>query len=133
MPINGRLAIPLAELVIRASKSSGPGGQHANVTASRIEVVWDVRGSEVVDDWQRSRILERLGPVVTAISQDSRSQRRNRELALERLAARVASALVVEKSRRATKPTRGSKERRLSAKRQASARKSGRRRPNADD
>lgn len=133
LPINGRLAIPLAELVIRASKSSGPGGQHANVTASRIEVVWDVRSSEVVSDWQRSRILERLGPVVTAIAQDSRSQRRNRDLALERLAARVASALVVEKSRRATKPTRGSKERRLDAKRQASARKSGRRRPSADD
>lgn len=123
----------MTELVIRASKSSGPGGQHANVTASRIEVVWDVRASEVVSDWQRSRILDRLGPVVTAIAQDSRSQRRNRDLALERLAARVASALVVEKSRRATKPTRGSKERRLDAKRQASARKSGRRRPNADD
>lgn len=133
LPINSRLAIPLAELLIRASRSSGPGGQHANVTSSRIEVVWDVRTSEAVSDWQRSRILERLGPVVTAISQDSRSQRRNREVALERLAARIGSALIVEKARRPTKPSRGAKERRLSAKRQGSERKAGRRRPSADD
>jgi ribosome-associated protein len=131
--INGRLAIPMAELLIRASRSSGPGGQHANVTASRIEVVWDVNASEVLSDWQRSRILERLGPVVTSISQDSRSQRRNRDLALERLAARISSALVVEKPRRATKPSRGAKERRLTAKKQTGARKAARRRPSADD
>ncbi len=131
--INPRLSIPFTELLIRASRSSGPGGQHANVTASRIEVVWDVRASETVTDWQRTRILERLGPVVTAIAQDSRSQRRNRDLALERLVERVAGALVVQQTRRPTKPTRGGKERRLSAKRQNSDRKAGRRKPGADD
>ncbi len=131
--INSRLAIPLTELVVRASRSSGPGGQHANVTSSRIEVVWDVRASETVTDWQRARIVERLGPVVTALAQDSRSQRRNRDLAFERLAAKVASALVVQQTRRPTKPSRGAKERRLSAKRQNSDRKAGRRKPGADD
>lgn len=131
--INPRLSIPFSELLIRASRSSGPGGQHANVTASRIEVVWDVRASETVTDWQRTRILERLGPVVTAIAQDSRSQRRNRDLALERFVERVAEALVVQQTRRPTKPSRGAKERRLTAKRQNSDRKAGRRRPGADD
>lgn len=131
--INDRLAIPISELLIRASRSSGPGGQHANVTSSRIEVVWDVRASESLSDWQRSRILDRLGPVITAVSQDSRSQRRNRDLALQRLADRVAPALVVERARRATKPSRGAKERRLSAKRRTSQNKAGRQRPSHDD
>lgn len=131
--INDRLAIPLTELLIRASRSSGPGGQHANVTSSRIEVVWDVRASEVLTDWQRDRILSRLGPTVTAVSQDSRSQRRNREVALERLAGRIAPALVVERARRATKPSRGAKERRLSAKKRTGETKAGRRRPGHDD
>lgn len=131
--INDRLAIPISELLVRASRSSGPGGQHANVTSSRIEVVWDVRASESLSDWQRSRILDRLGPVITAVSQDSRSQRRNRDLALQRLADRVAPALVVERARRATKPSRGAKERRLSAKRRTSQNKAGRQRPSHDD
>src|SRR6476659_4227725 len=89
--INGRLAIPLAEIELRASRSSGPGGQHANVTASRVEAVFDVRASATLDDGQRARLLERTGPVVTAVAQEARGQARNRELALERLAAETAS------------------------------------------
>ena len=123
----------MKELVVRASRSSGPGGQHANVTASRIEVVWDVNASESLTDWERSRILDRLGPVVSAIAQDSRSQRRNRDLALDRLAEKIRPALAVQQRRVATKPSRGAKERRLKAKRATSDRKSGRQRPNADD
>jgi ribosome-associated protein len=131
--VNERLAIPIDELLIRASRSSGPGGQHANVTSSRIEVVFDVAASESLDDWQRDRISARLGATVTAIAQDSRSQRRNRELALERLAEKRAGALVVQRARRATKPSRGAKERRLEAKRRTSGNKAGRRRPSSDD
>ena len=131
--ITDRLAIPMTEIVVRASRSSGPGGQHANVTSSRIEVVWDVNASTAVNDWQRDRILTRLGPVITAVSQDSRSQRRNREVALERLAERIAPALHVAKARRPSKPSRGATERRLKAKREASGRKEGRRRPSHDD
>jgi ribosome-associated protein len=131
--INPQLSIPMSELLIRASRSSGPGGQHANVTSSRIEVVFDVAASETLSDWQRERIRERLGAVVTAVSQESRSQRRNRDLALERLAERIAEALVVQRKRRATKPSRGAKERRLQAKRRTSGNKQGRQRPNIDD
>jgi ribosome-associated protein len=131
--INGNLAIPLAEIELRASRSSGPGGQHANVTASRIEAVFDVTASESLTDSQRERILARLGPRVTAIAQDTRSQTRNRELALERLAGRLATALVVQRKRRDTKPSRGARERRLSKKRQRSDIKRGRRRPTGDD
>lgn len=123
----------MKEILVRASRSGGPGGQHANVTASRIEVVWDVEASEAVTDAERERLLTRLGPVVTAVAQDSRSQRRNRDLALDRLAEKVRGALVVQQRRVATKPTRGSKERRLTAKRQTSDRKAGRRRPSSDD
>ncbi len=131
--INDRLALPMDELLIRASRSSGPGGQHANVTSSRIEVVFDVKASETLDDWQRERLLERLGPTVTSVAQETRSQRRNRDLALERLAGRIAAALVVQRARRATKPSRGAKERRLQAKRRTSGNKAGRQRPSHDD
>lgn len=131
--INERLTLPIDELLIRASRSSGPGGQHANVTSSRIEVVFDVAASETLTDWQRDRITSRLGATVTAVSQDSRSQRRNRELALERLVEKLAGALVVQRARRATKPSRGAKERRLQAKRRTSGNKAGRKRPSSDD
>lgn len=131
--IQGRLTIPHDELLIRASRSSGPGGQHANVTASRIEVVFDVNASEVLTDAQRERLLRKLGPTVTAISQDARSQRRNREVALDRLAEKLRTALHVDPPRHATRPTRGSVERRLGAKRRASATKATRRRPTGDD
>ena len=124
--------IPLDEIELRASRSSGPGGQHANVTASRIEAVFDVRASNALTEEQKRRITARCGPRVTAVAQDARSQSRNRELALERLRERLASALHVPRSRRATKPTKASRERRLDAKRQASQRKAARRRPPPD-
>jgi ribosome-associated protein len=121
--------IPLEEVELRASRSSGPGGQHANVTASRIEAVFDVRASNVLTEEQKRRIAARLGPRVTAVAQDARSQSRNRELALARLQERLAKALHVPRSRRPTKPTKASRERRLDAKRQAGQRKAARRRP----
>lgn len=130
--INASLTIPLTEIELRASRSSGPGGQHANVTASRIEAVFDVTASESLSDSQRERILTRLGPRVTAIAQDTRSQMRNRELALERLRERIAAALVTQRARRDTKPSRGARERRLTQKKQRGETKRGRKRPQAD-
>jgi ribosome-associated protein len=131
--IDERLAIPLAEIELCASRSSGPGGQHANVTASRVEAVFDVAASRSLDEARRARLIERLGPVVTAIAQDGRGQYRNRELALSRLAAKVAAALRPQRRRRPTKPTRASRQRRLDQKRRAGERKQGRRRPSSDD
>jgi ribosome-associated protein len=133
LPINRHVAIPLDEVVVRASRSSGPGGQHANVTSSRIEVSFDVEASAALDEAQKRRIIARQGPVVRAIAQDARSQTRNRALALDRLAARIAAALEVPRARRPTKPTKGSRQRRLDAKRRDAERKRGRRRPAADD
>jgi ribosome-associated protein len=127
--VNERLAIPLSEIVVRASRSSGPGGQHANVTASRVEASFDVLASESLSETQRRRLLSRAGPRFVAVAQDARSQARNRELALARLAERIAKALLVPKRRRATKPTAASRERRLSAKRRATQRKRERRPP----
>lgn len=131
--INDRLALPFSELVIRASRSSGPGGQHANVTASRIEISFDVGASQSLTEFQRARLTERLGPTVTAVAQEHRSQLRNRELALQRLAERMSAALVVQRARRKTKPSKGAKERRLQAKRRTSGNKQGRQRPSMDD
>ncbi len=98
--IDRDLAIPLAEIVLRASRSSGPGGQHANVTASRIEASFDVRASRSLNERQRARVLARAGPRVVAVAQDERSQARNRELALARLAERLARALAVPRAPR---------------------------------
>lgn len=127
--INREMTIPLAEVIVRASRSSGPGGQHANVTASRIEASFDVLASSALSEAQRERLLVRIGPRVVAISQDGRSQARNRELALARLRERLAGALTVPKRRRATRPTAASRERRLQAKRRAGERKRERRPP----
>ena len=127
------VAIPLAEVELRTSRSSGPGGQHANVTASRVEAVFDVMASSALSDEQKRRVAARLGPRVTAVSQDSRSQARNREAALERLRDRLMGALTVPRRRRATKPSRGAREERLSAKRRQAERKAARRRPPLDD
>ena len=126
------LAIPLEEIVVRASRSSGPGGQHANVTASRIEAIFDVCASEALTEAQRARLRSRYGPRITAVAQDARSQARNRELALERLRERIERGLHVPRARHATKPTRASKERRLEAKRKLAQRKRDRRRPPTD-
>ena len=131
--IDERLAIPLAEIELRTSRSSGPGGQHANVTASRVEAVFDVEASRSLDEARRVRLLERLGPVVRAVAQDERSQGRNRELALTRLAAKIAAALRVPKHRRPTQPSRAARRRRLDAKRRTGERKQARRRWSTDD
>jgi ribosome-associated protein len=133
MPITRDVALPLREVVVRASRSSGPGGQHANVTASRIEASFDVDASGTLSDAQKARVRARCGPVVRAVAQDARSQARNRELALERLRDRLARALAVPRARHATRPTRASQERRLEAKRRAASRKRGRRRPSGED
>jgi ribosome-associated protein len=127
--VDETLSIPLAEIVLRASRSSGPGGQHANVTASRVEASFDVLASRSLSESQRRRLLERAGPVAVAVAQDERSQARNRELALSRLAERLAAALAVPKPRRATAPSASSREQRLEDKRRTSERKRTRRTP----
>jgi ribosome-associated protein len=123
------LSIPLEEVEVRASRSSGPGGQHANVTASRIDASFDVAASSTLTADQKRRVMARCGPVVRAVAQDTRSQRRNRELALERLAGRIASALAVKRARKPTRPKRAAKERRLQQKRQRGETKRLRGRP----
>ena len=128
MPVARGVAIPLAEVELRASRSSGPGGQHANVTASRIEAVFDVAASRTLDDEQKRRVMARAGPRIVAVAQDARSQARNRELALERLQGRLGAALAVPRRRRPTRPTHASRERRLEGKRQRGQLKRGRRR-----
>lgn len=130
--INGRLSIPLAEIELRTSRSSGPGGQHANVTASRVEAVFDVEASQTLDEAQRARLLERAGATVTAVAQDARGQSRNRELALQRLAAKIAAPLRVPRRRRPTRPTKASRKRRLEQKRRTGERKRGRRAPGGE-
>jgi ribosome-associated protein len=132
MRVTRDVAIPLREIVVRASRSSGPGGQHANVTASRVEASFDAAASPSLDEAQRARVLSRCGPVVRAVAQDERSQARNRELALERLRERLARALHVPRVRRATRPTRASRVRREQAKRRQAQRKADRRRPGED-
>lgn len=127
--IDERLSLPLSEIELRASRSSGPGGQHANVTASRVEAVFDIGASQALDEAQRSRLRERLGPVVTAVAQDARGQSRNRELALQRLAAKIASGLRVQRKRRATRPSRAARQRRLEQKQRVGEKKRGRRKP----
>lgn len=131
--IDERLSIPLGEIELRASRSSGPGGQHANVTASRVEAVFDVEASETLDESQKARLTERAGPVLTAVSQDARGQARNRELALQRLAEKIATGLKVPRRRRPTKPTRASRRRRLEQKRRTAQRKQARQKPVGED
>jgi ribosome-associated protein len=130
--VNEQVVVPLDEIELRASRSSGPGGQHANVTASRIEAVFDVEVSEALTEGQRKLLLRKLGPRVTAIAQDTRSQARNRELALERLGEKLADGLRRPTPRRPTKPSRAARERRLDEKRRTSERKARRRRPTDD-
>src|SRR3954449_1139572 len=132
MEVTRGVSVPLSEVDLRVSRSSGPGGQHANVTASRIEAVFDVASSPSLTEQQRSRLLARAEPRVTAVAQDARSQARNRQLALERLCARLRDAVRVPKRRRATKPSRAARERRLEQKRRAGQRKRERGRPRLD-
>ena len=133
MVIGRHAAIPLREITLRASRSSGPGGQHANVTASRIEAVFDVAASNALTEEQKRRVIARLGPRVVAVAQDERSQTRNRELALQRLQRRLTSALRVARPRHETKPTRASVQRRLDSKRRQASRKRDRRAPGTED
>jgi len=125
-------SIPLDELEWRTSRSGGPGGQHANTSDTRVEVGFSIADSASLGPRQRARLLERLGPVVRATAADTRSQARNRELALERLRARLAEGLRVPRPRRPTAPSEAARRRRLEAKRRRSARKRERRPPSAD-
>ncbi len=121
--------VPIEEVELRASRSSGPGGQHANKTASRIEAVFDVTASASLTAAEKERIIARLGERVSAVAQDARSQTRNRGLAIERLRAKLLEALAPRKSRRPTRPSRAARERRLEGKRQRAQRKRERRPP----
>ncbi len=129
MPVGNRAAIPLSEITVRASRSSGPGGQHANVTASRIEAVFDVEASEALSEEQKRLIISRLGTRVVAVAQDARSQSQNRELALARLRDRLERALHVARPRTPTRPTRASELRRREDKRTQAQRKRQRQPP----
>jgi ribosome-associated protein len=126
------IALPLAEIELRTSRSSGPGGQHAQKTETRVEAVFDVEASAQLTETQKRRIVERLGPVVRAVAQDERSQARNRELALERLGSQLAAALRPVRKRRPTKPTASSREERLDTKRRRATTKRLRRPPDPD-
>jgi ribosome-associated protein len=133
MPLGRHGAVPLREIELRASRSSGPGGQHANVTASRIEAIFDVAASAALSDEQKRRIIARAGPRLVAVAQDERSQARNRDLALERLRRRLMAALTVPRPRRPTKPTEAAVDRRLDAKRRQAERKRSRRTPGEEE
>jgi ribosome-associated protein len=123
------VAIPVSEIELRFSRSSGPGGQHAQKTETRVEAAFDVEASTALTPAQKDRVIRRAGAVIRAVAQDERSQARNRELALERLVAALREALKVERRRRPTKPTPASRERRLEQKRRRSDVKQLRRPP----
>ena len=123
------VVLPLAEVELRFSRSSGPGGQHANTAETRVEAVLDVESTSALTEAQRRRVLAKAGPVLRAVAQDERSQWRNRELALERLVEQLRAALRVERRRVPTKPPRAARERRLEGKRRRAATKRLRRPP----
>ena len=123
------VTIPISEIQLRFSRSSGPGGQHAQKTETRVEAVFDVEASEALTDSQKARVTRKAGPVLRAVAQDERSQARNRELALERLTETLREALRVERRRRPTKPSPASRERRLTQKRRRGETKQLRRKP----
>jgi ribosome-associated protein len=123
------VAIPVSEIELRFSRSSGPGGQHAQKSETRVEAVFDVEASTGLTPIQKSRVIRRAGPVLRAVAQDERSQARNRELAVERVVDSLREALKVPRRRRPTKPTAASRERRLREKRRRSETKQLRRPP----
>ena len=123
------VTLPLSEIDLRFSRSSGPGGQHAQKSETRVEAIFDVEASTALSSVQKSRVVRKAGPVLRAIAQDERSQARNRELAVERLVESLRQALRVERRRRPTKPTAAARERRLEEKRRRSQTKRLRRPP----
>ena len=127
--MTSRLAIPLEEVELRYSRSSGPGGQHAQKTETRVEAVFDVPRSTTLSEAQKTRLTAWAGPVVRAVAQDERSQSRNRELALERLGEAIRAGVRVPRKRRPTKPTAASRERRLEGKKRRASVKRMRQRP----
>ena len=133
IPVNAEVAVPLSEVEIRTSRSSGPGGQHANVTASRVEAVFEIAPSRALTAEQKRRLASLHGDRVTAVAQDTRGQARNRELALERLRQKLAAGLAVPRRRRPTRPNKAARERRLQEKRRTGERKRGRRPPHLDE
>jgi ribosome-associated protein len=125
--------LPLTEIEIRVSRSSGPGGQHAQKSETRVEALFDVEASEVLTDAQKRRVIGRAGPVLRAVAQDERSQARNRDLAVERLVEKLREALAVPRRRIPTAPTAAARERRLTGKRRRADVKRRRRPPREDD
>ena len=123
------VALPPDEIELRFSRSSGPGGQHANTSETRVEAIFDVEGSTALTDNQKRRVISKAGPTLRAVAQDERSQWRNRELAVERLVEQLRRALHVERKRVPTKPSKAAKERRLEEKRRRSDVKRLRRAP----
>ena len=123
------VALPANEIVYRTSRSSGPGGQHAQKSETRVEALFDVAASQALTDAQKQRVVAKAGATLRAVAQDERSQLRNRELALERLVAQLRDALRVERRRVATKPTPAAREQRLESKRRRGEAKRLRRRP----
>jgi ribosome-associated protein len=121
-----------SEVAFRVSRSSGPGGQHAQKSSTRVEALFDVEESDGLSEAERRRVLERLGPVVRAVAQDERSQARNRELATQRILDQVAAAAKPRRKRRPTSPTAASREQRLDEKRRRSVVKRLRQQPNDD-
>jgi ribosome-associated protein len=129
LEVSPSLRIPLAEVEVRTGPSGGPGGQHANRSHTRVELRFDIEGSPSLGPRQRERLLDKLGPSVRVVVDEHRSQARNRTLAHERLAGRLAAALEVAAPRRPTKPGRGAVQRRLDDKRRQSDRKRDRSAP----
>jgi ribosome-associated protein len=123
------VTLPLSEIELRFSRSSGPGGQHAQKSETRVEAIFDVEASGALTEIQKARVVHKAGPVLRAVAQDERSQARNRELAVERLVEALREALRVQRRRRPTKPTAAARERRLQQKRRRSETKQLRRRP----
>jgi ribosome-associated protein len=129
MRVTRSVVLPVSEVELRFSRSSGPGGQHANTSETRVEAIFAVESSSALSDSQKRRVLAKAGPTLRAIAQDERSQLRNRELAIERLVEQLREALKVERRRVATMPTKASRERRLETKKRRSHTKKLRRPP----
>ena len=133
--ISAGVLVPREELVLRASRSSGPGGQHVNTSSTRIELVWDIAASPSIDDDMRARLMQRLASRVDSagkirlVAQSERSQLRNRDAVIERFGKMIRAALVEQKNRKATKPTRASKRKRIEAKKRRAAVKKQRQQP----